>query len=77
MGEKLNGESGAVEVLLGTPENARKTVEMLDRANQLLARMDSVVRRADQQVFDADGVMPKCVRRYRLSINCCKRHEPA
>lgn len=59
LGEKLNGESGAMEVLLGTPENARKTVEMLDRANQLLARMDHVVRRADQQVFDADGVMPQ------------------
>lgn len=59
LGEKLNGESGAMEVLLGTPENARKTVEMLDRANQLLARMDHVVRRADQQVFDTDGVMPQ------------------
>lgn len=59
LGEKLNGESGAMEVLLGTPENARKTVEMLDRANQLLARMDHVVLRADQQVFDADGVMPQ------------------
>lgn len=59
LGEKLNGQSGAMEVLLGTPENARKTVEMLDRANQLLARMDKVVQRADQQVFDADGVMPQ------------------
>lgn len=59
LGEKLNGESGAMEVLLGTPENARKTVEMLDRANQLLARMDRVVQRADQQVFDAKGVMPQ------------------
>lgn len=59
LGEKLNGESGAMEVLLGSPENARKTVEMLDRANQLLARMDQVVQRADQQVFDADGVMPQ------------------
>ncbi|HEY4663440.1 MAG TPA: DUF948 domain-containing protein, partial [Comamonas sp.] len=59
LGEKLNGESGAMEVLLGSPENARKTVEMLDRANQLLARMDKVVQRADQQVFDANGVMPQ------------------
>ena len=59
LGEKLNGQSGAMEVLLGTPENARKTVEMLDRANQLLARMDHVVQRADQQVFDANGVMPQ------------------
>lgn len=59
LGEKLNGKSGAMEVLLGTPENARKTVEMLDRANQLLARMDRVVQRADQQVFDANGVMPQ------------------
>ncbi|MGE8398280.1 MAG: MlaD family protein, partial [Comamonas sp.] len=59
LGEKLNGKSGAMEVLLGTPENARKTVEMLDRANQLLARMDHVVQRADKQVFDANGVMPQ------------------
>lgn len=59
LGEKLNGESGAMEVLLGTPENAQKTVEMLGRANQLLARMDRVVQRADQQVFDANGVVPQ------------------
>lgn len=59
LGEKLNGQNGAMEVLLGTPENARKTVEMLDRTNQLLARVDQVVRRADQQVFDAGGVMPQ------------------
>lgn len=59
LGEKLNGKSGAMEVLLGTPENARKTVEMLDRANQLLARMDHVVQRADKQMFDANGVMPQ------------------
>lgn len=59
LGEKLNGESGAMQVLLGTPENARKTIEMLDRSNQLLARMDKVVQRADQQVFDANGVMPQ------------------
>lgn len=59
LGEKLNGKSGAMEVLLGTPENAKKTVEMLERTNQLLARMDHVVQRADQQVFDANGVMPQ------------------
>lgn len=59
LGEKLNGKNGAMEVLLGTPENARKTVEMLDRANQLLSRMDRVVQRTDQQVFDANGVMPQ------------------
>ncbi|WP_370551198.1 MlaD family protein [Comamonas sp. CMM02] len=59
LGEKLNGKSGAMEVLLGTPENAQKTVEMLERTNQLLARMDHVVQRADQQVFDANGVMPQ------------------
>ncbi len=59
LGETLNGENGAMQVLLGSPENARKTVQMLDRANQLLARMDRVVQRADQQVFDANGVMPQ------------------
>jgi phospholipid/cholesterol/gamma-HCH transport system substrate-binding protein len=68
LGEKLNGESGAMEVLLGTPENARKTVEMLDRANQLLARMDKVVLRADQQVFDTNGVMPQ-VRNTVITLN--------
>src|SRR5690606_40163220 len=55
----FNGKSGAMEVLLSTPENAQKTVEMLERTNQLLARMDHVVQRADQQVFDANGVMPQ------------------
>lgn len=68
LGEKLNGESGAMQVLLGTPENARKTIEMLDRSNQLLARMDKVVQRADQQVFDANGVMPQ-VRATVITLN--------
>ena len=68
LGETLNGEGGAMQVLLGTPDNARKTVEMLDRANQLLARMDRVVQRADQQVFDANGVVPQ-VRTTVQSLN--------
>lgn len=64
--ERLKGRHGALGVLLGNDEDAKKLVAALDRTNALLARVDGlaarvdgVVAKADVQVFGPDGVMPE------------------
>ena len=56
---KLNGPGGALGVVLGGDDEARKISITLDRANQLLARLDGMAKNADKQVFGAQGVMPE------------------
>ena len=63
---RINGPGGALTVLLGGEEQAKKIVTTLDRTNVLLARLDSVMLRvdglaakADTQVFGDKGVMPE------------------
>lgn len=48
---------GALGVLMGKDEDARKLVAALDRANALLARIDAMAGKADAQVFGPEGVM--------------------
>lgn len=55
--EKLKGPRGALGVLMGNEQDARKLVAALDRTNALLARMDGLVAKTDAQVFGADGLM--------------------
>jgi phospholipid/cholesterol/gamma-HCH transport system substrate-binding protein len=64
--ERLKGRHGALGVLLGNDDDAKKLIAALDRANALLARVDGlaarvdgVVARADAQVFGPEGVMPE------------------
>ena len=64
--ERLKGRHGALGVLLGNDEDAKKLVTALERTNALLARVeglaarvDGVVAKADVQVFGVDGVMPE------------------
>jgi len=64
--ERLKGRHGALGVLLGNDEDAKRLITALDRTNALLARVDSlaarvdgVVAKADMQVFGPDGVMPE------------------
>jgi phospholipid/cholesterol/gamma-HCH transport system substrate-binding protein len=64
--ERLKGRHGALGLLLGNDDDAKKLVAALDRTNALLARVDGlaarvdgVVARADAQVFGADGLMPE------------------
>ena len=57
--EKLAGKSGALGVLTGSDENAKKLYLTLDRANQLLATVDGLAVKADSQVFGKNGVMPE------------------
>lgn len=56
--EKLNGPGGAMTVLLGGEAQARKVTQVLERTNQLLARMDSLAGKADTQVFGDKGMLP-------------------
>lgn len=55
--ERLKGPRGALGVLMGNEQDARKLVAALDRTNALLARMDGLVAKTDAQVFGADGLM--------------------
>jgi phospholipid/cholesterol/gamma-HCH transport system substrate-binding protein len=57
--EKIKGPRGALGVLFGNESDAQKLVVTLDRTNALLARIDGLAAKADQQVFGADGLMPE------------------
>jgi phospholipid/cholesterol/gamma-HCH transport system substrate-binding protein len=64
--ERLKGRHGALGVLLGNDDDAKKLITVLERTNALLARVDGLtakvdglVTKADAQVFGADGVMPE------------------
>jgi phospholipid/cholesterol/gamma-HCH transport system substrate-binding protein len=54
---KLKGPGGALDVLFGNSADANKVLAALDRTNALLARLDTVVGKADTQVFGPQGVM--------------------
>ncbi len=57
--EKMKGPRGALGLLFGNEADAQKLVIALDRTNTLLARIDSLAAKADQQVFGAEGLMPE------------------
>ena len=57
--EKMKGPRGALGLLFGNEADAQKLVVALDRTNLLLARIDSLAAKADQQVFGAEGLMPE------------------
>jgi phospholipid/cholesterol/gamma-HCH transport system substrate-binding protein len=57
--EKLAGKSGALGVLAGSDENAKKLFDTIDRANKLLASIDGLAEKADSQVFGKNGAMPE------------------
>jgi phospholipid/cholesterol/gamma-HCH transport system substrate-binding protein len=62
--EKLKGPQGGLGMLFGSEADAKKVVDGLDRANALLAhvdtltaRVDALTAKADAQVFGPDGLM--------------------
>ena len=57
--ERLSGPGGAMSLLMGNDTDAKKIAVTLDRANALLARIDAMAAKADQQVFGQGGVMPE------------------
>jgi len=56
---KINGPGGALTVLLGGQEEAKKLLITLDRTNALLAKVDGLAAKADTQVFGDKGVLPE------------------
>lgn len=67
LSQRLNAPGGALGVLMGNEQDARKVLQTLDRTQQLLARMDAVVARADRQVFGAAG-QPGLVAELRATV---------
>lgn len=57
--ERIKGPRGALGMLFGNDADAQKLVVALDRTNALLARIDGLAAKADQQVFGAEGLMPE------------------
>lgn len=57
--ERIKGPRGALGMLFGNEADAQKLVVALDRTNALLARIDGLAAKADQQVFGAEGLMPE------------------
>ena len=55
--DKLNGKGGALGAILGDEKHTEKLLTALDRANALLAKVDSLAAKADAQVFGPGGVM--------------------
>lgn len=56
---RLSGPHGALAAAFGNERDARKVVEALDRTNALLAKVDSMAGKADEQVFGAQGLLPQ------------------
>ena len=57
--QRLQGPGGALQVLMGNAQDARKVITTLERTNALLARLDGMAAKADTQVFGAAGVLPE------------------
>lgn len=55
--EQLNSRHGALRLLMGNEADAQKMVSVLDRTNALLARVDGLAAKADEQVFGPAGAM--------------------
>lgn len=67
--DRMTGDYGVLEGVLGGPDKARKVVDALDRANSLLAslngvslRVDQTLAKADQRIFGQGGVMDQADR---------------
>ena len=56
---RINGPGGALTVLLGGEEQAKKLLTALDRTNALLTKVDGLAAKADTQLFGEKGVMPE------------------
>jgi phospholipid/cholesterol/gamma-HCH transport system substrate-binding protein len=56
---RLNGTGGALGVLLGSEQDARRVVALIEHSNRLLSRLDRIAVQADIQVFGDQGVVPQ------------------
>ena len=58
LAERMQGQGGALGVVLGSDEEARKVTQLLERTSSVVNRMDRMVA-GGQSGFDANGVMPQ------------------
>lgn len=56
---RLNGPGGALAVLLGNEQEAKKIATTLDRTNALLGKLDGMAAKTDTQVFGEKGLLPE------------------
>jgi phospholipid/cholesterol/gamma-HCH transport system substrate-binding protein len=56
---RLNEPGGALQVLLGNEQDARKVIATLERSNALLAKLDAIATQTENQVFGPLGLMPQ------------------
>lgn len=56
---RLNGQRGVLGMLFGNERDAQRVVTTLDRTNALLARLDGMTAKADNQLFGERGVLPE------------------
>lgn len=54
---RMAGEYGVLEGVLGSADKAKKVVDAVDRANNLLASLNGLSLKMDQRVFGPKGVM--------------------
>lgn len=57
--ERLNGPRGAIGVLLGNTQDARKISQALDRTNALLAHVDGLIAQAGGIAARTDGILAR------------------
>lgn len=57
--ERARGPQGLVGALVGNDKDARALSQALERTNLVLAKVDQMAARADEQVFGPQGVMPE------------------
>lgn len=55
--EKMKGRYGVAGAVLGDEQHAKKLLQTLDGVNQLLAKGDALVSRADSQIFGKEGLV--------------------
>ena len=55
---KLSGKQGVLAGVMGNDEDAKKLVLTIESANALLAKLNTLSGKADQQVFGKEGVIP-------------------
>lgn len=56
---RLNEPGGALQVLLGNEQDARKVIATLERSNALLTKLEALASQTETQVFGPRGVMPQ------------------
>lgn len=54
--ERMTGEYGVLEGLLGSPEKARALTDSLDNVRALTQRLDGMIGKTDKWLFESEGV---------------------